>query len=52
MWMTDVELVFAVIINGCVRDSAAIATMQIGIQARGTHPRKTNKLNVGAADIE
>lgn len=41
-----------VIVNGCVRDSAELATLNLGIKARGTHPRKTNKLNVGIMNVE
>lgn len=36
---------------GCIRDSAAIAGMDIGVLALATHPRKTDKKNVGEADV-
>jgi regulator of ribonuclease activity A len=40
-----------IVVNGCIRDSAAIAAMQIGVLALGTHPRKTDKKNVGEAEL-
>ena len=40
-----------VIVYGCIRDSAAIGEMDIGMFALGTHPLKTLKRNVGEADI-
>jgi len=40
-----------VIVYGCVRDSQAIADMEIGILALGTHPLKTIKRNTGEVDI-
>ena len=39
------------IVYGCIRDSRAIAGMDIGIFALGTHPLKSIKRNVGEADI-
>lgn len=36
---------------GCIRDSAAIAGMDIGVLALATHPRKTDKKDVGEADV-
>jgi len=36
-----------VIINGCIRDSLDMATMQLGVLALGTHPLKTVKAGVG-----
>jgi regulator of ribonuclease activity A len=36
-----------IVVHGCIRDSAAIATMDIGVLALATHPRKTEKNNVG-----
>lgn len=38
-------------VNGCIRDSRAIAEMDIGVFAIDTHPMKTVKKNVGEADI-
>jgi regulator of ribonuclease activity A len=40
-----------IVVNGCIRDSAAIAGMDIGVLALGTHPRKTDKNNVGQAGV-
>ncbi len=39
------------IINGCIRDSADIATLNIGLKAVATHPLKSNKKGVGERDI-
>ena len=40
-----------VIVNGCVRDSQAIAGLAIGVMALATHPRKSEKLGQGARDV-
>lgn len=40
------------IINGAVRDSAALRGMDIGIKALGTNPRKSAKTGAGERDIE
>lgn len=40
-----------VIINGCVRDSAELAALDIGILALGTHPRKSWKRGEGQRDV-
>lgn len=40
-----------VVINGCIRDSAEIATMDIGVKALGTHPCKTEKRGLGDRDV-
>lgn len=40
-----------VIINGCIRDSADVAKVDIGVKALGTIPRKTVKRNQGVQDI-
>jgi len=40
------------IIFGCIRDSAAIARMAIGVKALGTHPLKTDKRGEGQRDIK
>lgn len=37
------------VVYGCIRDSAAISAMDIGVLALATHPRKTDKNNVGEA---
>lgn len=39
-----------VVINGYVRDSEVVATMDIGIKALGTHPRKSLKRGLGERD--
>lgn len=36
-----------IVVNGCIRDSGAIASMPIGIWALGTHPRRSDKQNRG-----
>lgn len=40
-----------VIINGPIRDSAEVATMDFGCKALGTNPRKSNKDGVGEENI-
>ena len=40
-----------VIINGCIRDSADVAKVNIGVKALGTIPRKTVKRSQGVLDI-
>lgn len=40
-----------IVVYGCIRDSAALATMPIGIKALGTHPVKTDKRGEGQRDI-
>lgn len=40
-----------IVVNGCIRDSRAIAEMDIGVFAIDTHPMKTVKKNVGEANI-
>lgn len=40
-----------IVVYGCIRDSAAIGAMDIGVFALGTHPRKTVKRNTGEADL-
>jgi len=40
------------VINGCIRDSAVIATIDIGVKAIAAHPRKSVKRGiVGVNDI-
>lgn len=38
------------IINGAVRDSSTLRTLDIGIKARGTNPRKGTKTGAGVRD--
>ncbi|MCB1876492.1 MAG: ribonuclease E activity regulator RraA [Chromatiales bacterium] len=40
-----------VVVYGCIRDSAAMAEMDIGVRALATHPRKSNKSGEGQSDI-
>lgn len=40
-----------VIINACIRDSAEVATMPVGVMALGTSPRKSRKNGVGAKSV-
>ena len=40
-----------VIVYGCIRDSAAINALPLGVRALNTHPLKTVKKNVGERDI-
>jgi regulator of ribonuclease activity A len=35
------------VVYGCIRDSAAIAAIDIGVRALGTHPRKSDKHGFG-----
>jgi regulator of ribonuclease activity A len=39
------------IINGAVRDSATLRTLDIGIKALGTNPRKSTKTGAGQRDV-
>jgi regulator of ribonuclease activity A len=40
------------IINGAVRDSAILRTLDIGVKALGTNPRKSTKTGAGERDVE
>lgn len=40
-----------IVVYGCIRDSQAIGEMDIGVLALATHPRKTDKNNVGESDV-
>lgn len=40
-----------VVVNGCIRDSAAIGEIGIGVKALGVHPLKTIKRNTGERNI-
>ena len=40
-----------VVINGCIRDSAAIAEIPVGVKALGVHPLKSVKRGIGERDI-
>ena len=39
------------VVYGCIRDSAAIGAMDIGVFALATHPQKTDKKNIGETDV-
>ena len=39
------------IINGAVRDAATLRTLDIGIKALGTNPRKSGKTGQGERDV-
>ena len=41
----------AVVINGCIRDAARIATFDIAVKALGCNPIKTEKLDVGEINV-
>ena len=40
-----------IIVSGCIRDSAVIVTIDIGVKALGTSPRKSVKKGAGDRDI-
>lgn len=40
-----------VLVYGCIRDSADIAEMAVAVKALATHPKKSNKRNVGDRDV-
>ncbi|KAG2443656.1 hypothetical protein HXX76_002005 [Chlamydomonas incerta] len=40
-----------IIVNGCIRDSADIAKMPLGVKALGTHPLKSSKRDPGLRDV-
>jgi len=39
------------VVNGCVRDVAALAELSIGIKALGTNPRPSGKQGAGDTDV-
>ena len=39
------------IVNGAVRDAAALRAIDIGIKALGTNPRKSTKTGAGERDV-
>lgn len=41
-----------IIVNGCIRDSAVIAALDIGIKALGVSPRKSVKQGAGVSNPE
>lgn len=40
-----------IVINGVVRDSAVLATLDIGVKALGANPRKSAKTGAGERDV-
>ena len=40
-----------IVINGCVRDAAALDELGLGVKALGTNPRPSRKEGAGAADV-
>jgi len=40
-----------IVVNGCIRDSRMLATMDIGVLALDTHPQKTAKKGQGESDV-
>lgn len=40
-----------ILINGCIRDSVDMATMNLGVAALGTHPLKTVKEGIGKTNV-
>ncbi len=40
-----------VVINGCVRDSAELSEMEVGVLALASHPRRSEKRGEGGADV-
>jgi len=39
------------VINSCVRDSAALGQLPLGVSALGTHPRASGKAGTGELDV-
>lgn len=40
-----------IVVNGAIRDSAAIGSMDLGVKALGTVPRRSAKAGVGEIDV-
>jgi regulator of ribonuclease activity A len=40
-----------IVVYGCIRDSAALSALPIGVKALGTHPVKTDKRGEGQRDL-
>jgi regulator of ribonuclease activity A len=41
-----------IIMYGCIRDVDAIAELDLGVQALGSHPMKTEKRGLGDLNVE
>lgn len=46
-----IAIVQGVILNACIRDSAEIQTMPLGVKAIGTCPRKSAKRDPGELNV-
>lgn len=40
-----------IVVYGCIRDSEVVATLDIGVMALATHPRKSEKRNMGMTNL-
>ena len=40
-----------VVVAGAIRDTAALATMELGVMALGVHPRKSHRVGQGEAGV-
>lgn len=40
-----------IVVHGCVRDAATLATLDLGVRALGTHPRKSVKKGEGSRGV-
>ena len=40
-----------IVVYGCIRDSAVIKTIDVGVKALGTHPKKSIKRGLGERDV-
>lgn len=40
-----------IVVNGCVRDTAELEPLALGVRALGTHPQKAKKRGVGERDV-
>lgn len=41
-----------IVVNGAVRDSKVLATLDLGVKALGTNPRKSSKTGAGARNVD
>jgi len=40
-----------IVVNGAIRDSAAIAQLELGVKALGTNPRRSSKTGAGELEV-
>lgn len=40
-----------ILVYGCIRDSAVLATQAVGVKAMAAHPKKSRKMNSGEEDL-